>query len=260
MRLNEDKSGGQRHTVAMTVLRLLMVDDHLMLTEALSAHLATCPDLRVVGRCGTSDPGVTEVVERLRPDVITLEVQPAGSGTGELLGRLATAWPGAHVVVLTGEHDEGRAVEAARAGAVAWVPKERGADELATVLRGAVRGHSWFPPELLGAVLRELRGDVRRARDRKGPLDVLSERERDVLLGMVEGKGGPEIADELLISTDTVRTHARSILSKLRVHSRLEAVRVARAAGLRASDQPDDQARDRVLLPFDRHYRDRELP
>jgi two-component system, NarL family, response regulator LiaR len=94
------------------------------------------------------------------------------------------------------------------------------------------RGHAWFPPEMLGAILSELRDDVRRAREEGDPLAVLSPRERDVLAGMAEGKRGRQIAEELMISTETVRTHTRSIFSKLDVHSRLEAVRVARAAGL----------------------------
>jgi two-component system, NarL family, response regulator LiaR len=105
------------------------------------------------------------------------------------------------------------------------------------VLRGVCQGHSWFPPEMLGEILRELRDDVRRAREDNDPLDVLSPRERDVLASMAEGKRGRQIAEELLISTDTVRTHTRSIFSKLDVHSRLEAVRVARAAGLRPPER-----------------------
>jgi two-component system nitrate/nitrite response regulator NarL len=90
---------------------------------------------------------------------------------------------------------------------------------------------------MLGEILRELRDDVRRAREDSDPLDVLSPRERDVLASMAEGKRGRQIAEELLISTDTVRTHTRSIFSKLDVHSRLEAVRVARAAGLRLPER-----------------------
>jgi len=95
------------------------------------------------------------------------------------LQRLRAAWPAAHVVVVSGDHDVAHAVDAARAGA------------------------------------------------------VLSPRERDVLASMAEGKRGRQIAEELLISADTVRTHTRTIFSKLDVHSRLEAVRIARAAGLR---------------------------
>jgi DNA-binding NarL/FixJ family response regulator len=113
------------------------------------------------------------------------------------------------------------------------VPKDSSADELVAVLRGVCAGDAWYPPDLLGPVLRALRSDVRQAADRTGPLDVLSRRERDVLTAMLAGAPAKQIADDLAISVDTVRTHTKSILAKLGVHSRLEAVRVARTAGLR---------------------------
>lgn len=231
------------------MVRVLLVDDHLMLTEALSARFSTADDLWVVGQCSTTDPGLPELAARLRPDVVTIDLAPAGSAAGPLLRRLREHQPAAGVVVLAGVPDEQLAVEAARGGAAAWVPKESGVDELAAVLRGVARGGSWFPPELLGPVLRELREDARRGGERSGPLDVLSDRERDVLLGMVAGKRGGQIAEELLISTETVRTHVRSILAKLRVHSQLEAVSVACAAGMRVPDGGGDPGASLVPSP-----------
>jgi DNA-binding NarL/FixJ family response regulator len=213
-----------------------------MVTEALASRLSTAPDLWVAGCCSTDDPQLPEVVRWLRPDVILIEVEPLGFAVGEVLTRLKAAWPAAHVVVVSGDHDVAHAVDAARAGAAAWVSKEQGADDLETVLRGVCQGHSWFPPEMLGEILRELRDDVRRAREDSDPLDVLSPRERDVLASMAEGKRGRQIAEELLISTDTVRTHTRSIFNKLDVHSRLEAVRVARAAGLRLPERSPERS------------------
>jgi len=126
----------------------------------------------------------------------------------------------------------GQAVEAARAGADAWVATDQGANELENVIRGVCEGRPWFPPDMFGAILRALRDDVTRAREHGDPLDMLSPREREVMASMAEGKRGRQIAEELLISTDTVRTHIRSILSKLDVHSSLEAITIARSAGL----------------------------
>ncbi|GAA3358352.1 response regulator transcription factor [Saccharopolyspora gregorii] len=237
--VDEDFRAAARDREVVNVLRLLMVDDHLMLTEALSARLSEVADVWVVGRCATDDPQLPALVDRLRPDVVTVDVDPVRS-TGDLVESVRTHRPAVHVVVLTGGLDPQRAVDAARAGAAGWVPKECGVDELTTVLRGVCRGHAWYPPELLGEVLRGLRADVVRAARRDGPLDVLSDRELDVLRGMVEGKRGSRIAAELRISAETVRTHTRSILAKLRVHSQLEAVSVAAAAGLRAPGQPGD--------------------
>jgi two-component system, NarL family, response regulator LiaR len=203
-----------------------------MVTEALATRLSAVPDLWVAGCYRADDPQLPEIVGCLRPDVILADVTPLRGAVGEAVLRLLAAWPPARVVVMSADQDVQHAVDAARAGAVAWVYKDQGAAELETVLRGVCQGHAWFPPELLGEILRELRDDVRRAREEGDPLDILSPRERDVLASMAEGRRGRQIAQDLMISTDTVRTHTRSIFSKLDVHSRLEAVRVARAAGL----------------------------
>ena len=241
MRSHEEQRPVDRHsyamaapiiTLPMTPRRVVLVDDHQMLTEALAARLADIDDLCVAGRCATDDPQLYELIRQLRPDVVTIEVAAMGDDIEDVLRDVTKSWPTARVVVLSAERDPERALRAARSGVVAWVPKEAGAAQLIAVLRGVCLGHSWFPPELLGPVLRGLRTDIRQATDRTGPLDMLSPRELDVLGSMVDGRHGPQIAEHLSISVDTVRTHTRSILAKLGVHSRLEAVRVAREARL----------------------------
>ena len=218
-------------------LRLLLVDDHLMVTEALASRLSAAPDMWVAGRCSTTDPSLLDIVGGLRPDLITIEVEPLGPAAGEVLRKLISARPQARIVVLSADQDVSHAVDAAQAGVAAWVDKKQGAAELETVLRGVCRGESWFPPGMLGEILRALRSDVARAKEDGEGLDMLSPRERDVLCSMMEGKCGGQIAQELMISTDTVRTHTRNIFAKLDVHSRLEAVRVARAAGLHPQER-----------------------
>jgi two-component system, NarL family, response regulator LiaR len=221
----------------MDPVRLLLVDDHLMVTEALASRFCAASDIWVAGRCATADPSLLDTVRRVRPDVITIEVEPLGPAMGEVLRRLVAARPEAHVVVLSSDHIAAHALEAVRAGVSAWVAKEQGAGELETVVRGVVEGKSWFPPEMLGEVLRGLRDDIQRAREHENLLSLLSQRERDVLLRMMEGRRSREIGQDLMISGDTVRTHIRNIFTKLDVHSRLEAVRVARAAGLGRPEQ-----------------------
>lgn len=233
MHLNEDKLCLIRQSQLMDPIRLLLVDDHLMVTEALASRLSSTMDLWVAGRCTTSDPNLLDIVRGVRPDVITIEVASLGPSLGDVLAGVIAARPDARVVVLSSDHDPRHAVEAARAGAAAWVAKEQGAAELETVIRGVIEGKSWFPPQMLGAILRELRADISLAQERSTSLDTLSPRERDVLAGMVAGKRGRQIAQDLSVSGDTVRTHIRNIFAKLDVHSRLEAVRVAREAGLR---------------------------
>jgi two-component system, NarL family, response regulator LiaR len=209
-----------------------------MLTDALNVRLSSAEDLWVVGSVSPDDPRLIDIVRTQRPNVITTEVGSAAVATGGLLRKLHTAWPPAQLVVLTASHDSAHAVAAARAGAAAWVSKECSLEQLLEVLRGVPLGYAFYPPRQLGAVLRELRDDVQRARDCSARLDVLSHREREVLLRMVDGKPVSQIAVESVVSTSTVRTHVRSILTKLGVRSRLEAVSVARAAGLRPVIDP----------------------
>ena len=141
------------HSELMDPVRILLVDDHLMVTEALASRLSAAMDLWVAGRCTTADPNLLEIVRGLRPDVITIEVEPLGAAVGEVLSGLVAARPEARVVVLSADHDIAHGVEAARAGVSAWVAKEQGAAELETVIRGVCQGYSWFPPDMLGAIL-----------------------------------------------------------------------------------------------------------
>ncbi|MGE5289604.1 MAG: LuxR C-terminal-related transcriptional regulator [Micromonosporaceae bacterium] len=250
MQMDEDKPRSPGHSDGVDMLRVLLVDDHLVVSEGLAARLSAAPDLWVARRCATGHPDLADIVRSLRPDVIAIEVEPLGDAIGEVLERVTEAWPGVRIVVVSADHDVAHAVDAARAGADAWVSKEVGADELEEMLRAVCLGHSWYPPEMLGEVLRELRADVGRARDHIDSLDVLSPRERDVLMSMVEGKRGRQIAEDLMISTDTVRTHTRSIFTKLDVHSRLEAVSVARAAGLRPSVNTEAKGHTPAAIPL----------
>jgi two-component system nitrate/nitrite response regulator NarL len=210
-------------------VRVLLVDDQQLLIEALATKLSTEPDIVVVGHCTMRHPDPGGLAARLRPDVITIEVAQARDAAA-LLAMFRTAWAAARFVVLTASRDPDQAVQAARAGADGWVSKESSIDVLTRALRCASQGHACFPPEHLGHVLAELRADVGRAQRRDGPLEVLTPRERDVLMCLAQGHGPAEVADELGVSAHTVRTHTNKIFAKLGVHSRLEAVAVARDA------------------------------
>jgi two-component system, NarL family, response regulator LiaR len=213
----------------MTIRRVVVVDDHRMLGELLAESLAAEPDLRVVGYVPSADADVEGLVARSRPDVVTVEIGDSGDG-GELLDRIAGLRPRPRIVVLTASVDLARMVAAARAGADAWLSKSAGSAELAATVRAVCEGHTVYPSAQLGAVLRALAGGATGADD---PLTELTRQERRVLQGMVDGARGPDLAAALHVSTGTVRSHTRRLFLKLGVHSRLEAVRVARAAGIR---------------------------
>ena len=116
MYLGEDGPVAAVHSQLMDPVRILLVDDHLMVTEALASRLSAAMDLWVAGRCTTADPNLLDIVRGLRPDVITIEVEPLGPAVGEVLQGLVAARPEARVVVLSADHDIGHGVEAARAG------------------------------------------------------------------------------------------------------------------------------------------------
>ena len=224
----------------MEIVRLLIVEEYSMVTEALTARLASVADFWVAGSCAAGDPRLPQLVRRLRPDVVLIDTEPLGFAAPEVLAGIKRERPDAAIVVVTADTDAARAIAAVRAGADAWVSKRQRMDDLEIVIRGVRIGESWFPPAMLGAILRSLRDDEHRTRGHgDDPLDVLSPRERDVLACMAEGRHGRQIAEELRISIDTVRTHTRSIFSKLDVHSRLEALSVARKAGLTAPARQD---------------------
>jgi NarL family two-component system response regulator LiaR len=230
--MHEDKKPHRMQSTPVDIRRLVIVQGSQMVSEALAYRLGTAPDLCVVGCCSGDDPGLAETVRSLQPEVIMIEAGPLGLAVGAVVRELIAAWPSAQVVVLGSGPSAAEVVEAARAGAHAWIATDQRADQLEDVIRGVCEGRSWFPPELFGAILHALRQDISQAREQGDPLDVLSPREREVMAGMAEGKRGRQIAEELMISTDTVRTHIRSILSKLDAHSSLEAVSIARSAGL----------------------------
>ncbi|MET7997689.1 response regulator transcription factor [Amycolatopsis sp. NPDC005232] len=216
----------------MDITRLFLIEDHRMVADVLTSSLATVPWIRVVGTRATSDPTLRSALIAQQPDVVTVELE----SLTDVRDRIRTwrdAAPTARFVALTASRDRDLAVCAAHAGIDTWIPKESSLEDLLDRVRGARAGHAWYPPELLAALFDRLRRDgATRHRPSSSPLDVLSEREREVLVAMVDGDRSDQIAARLQLSRNTVRTHTRNLFRKLKVHSGLEVVKIARAAGI----------------------------
>ncbi|UJW28377.1 response regulator transcription factor [Saccharothrix sp. AJ9571] len=224
-------------------MRVFLIDRQGMLAEALAARLAAARPLALVGCAPPTAPELFATVDAARPEVIVVDLVPVASTTPAFLTRLAAAAPDARVVVLTDDQDPARIAVAARWGVAAWVAKQDcSADHLITVVCGVRDGMAYFRPEQIGFVLEALRTEIDRAGVTSTPLDVLSEREHDVLRGIVDGKPAGQIADELFLSVNTVRTHTHNLFGKLKVHSRIEAAAVARAAGMAPRVAPAERA------------------
>ena len=216
----------------MTV-RVLVVHHQIVFAEALAGRLAREPDVDVVGAVARPARALA-LVPSARVDVVLLDWALADGGSRSLVATLAALEPRPALVVLGDDPRPVALVDALRAGVRAWVSQDSSVELLLDALRSAATGRAWLPPALLGPVLDHLL--ERAATARPDALAVLTRRERDVLTCMMAGMDQTAIGERLFLSPNTVRTHRRRVLAKLRVHSSLEAVSVARRAGLAPAD------------------------
>jgi DNA-binding NarL/FixJ family response regulator len=228
------------------------VSDDQMLADALSSRLVQeADDLLIKHSAGEVSPALA--ITRAHGTAVL--VIDAGSVTGHwsaIADAVTSAHPDIRVVVLAEGLDAEDAVLAALRGVPAWLPPELTLEGLIEVLRGVGVGYAYYPPTVLGDVLRRLAGEPGHRRAGSGPLAALTERERDVLACLVAGRHGQEIAEHLDIAANTVRSHTNRILHKLGVHSRLEAVRVAREYGFEpSSTSPGTRTPGRAIPQVD---------
>jgi DNA-binding NarL/FixJ family response regulator len=202
--------------------RILIVDDHPLTRDALSALLAQ-QGFEVVGDAASGDEAIVEA-ESLQPDLVLLDLTMPGTDGLTALPRIREEAPACEVVVLTASDAEENLLAAIRAGASGYLLKTEPPEQIAAFLRGVARGDA----ALSGGVARRLLDRVREG-GRFGGIPeaiarVLSAREVEVLLLLDEHLGTDEIAQRLFISEHTVRSHVKSLLKKLGVSSRREAL------------------------------------
>lgn len=216
------------------VITVLLVDDHALVRRGVRAFLETQADLVVVGEAGTGQRAVSLAAE-CRPDVALVDLRMPGMDGVEVIRRLVAESPGTRVVVLTSYEADHDVLPALHAGALSYLLKDAGPDELADAIRSAARGVAVLHPRVATRVVRALHGP---RGERPDAFRELTVRELDVLRLVAEGLGNTEIAARLGIGHKTVKTHVSAILSKLALADRTQAAVFAWRHGVvrRATD------------------------
>ena len=209
------------------LIRVLVADDHAIVRKGIRALLATEADIEVVGEAADGKEAV-EKAERLRPDVVLMDlVMPEMDGI-EATRRITTRQPETRILVLTSFAEDEKVFPALKAGALGYLLKDAGPEELVRAIRQVYCGESSLHPAIARKVLQELS----RPPERPPTPEPLTERELEVLRLIARGKSNREIAAELVISEATVRTHVSNILGKLQLTSRTQAALYALREGI----------------------------
>ena len=203
----------------MSQIRLLIVDDHEVVRLGLRTLLESEPDLKVVAEAGTAEEALVQV-ENHRPDVVILDIQLPGRSGLDACRDIRQKYPQVQVVMLTSSVNENFAVDALRAGAVGYVLKQVGGDELVRAVRAAQRGEMALDPKTATRVIARL-NDLQKKTEADAFRD-LSPREMDVLALVARGLSNKEIGQALNLSEITARNYVTTILEKLHLRNRVE--------------------------------------
>ena len=205
-------------------VRVLIVEDHRVVAEGLAALINSQSDMKVVGNVGTVAECLDAATE-LDPDVVLLDFRlPDGTGP-DAANAIRAVRPASKMIFLTREDTDAARFAAVQSGASAFLHKSRAAAEVVSAIRDVARGKMLITPRTIATLLAKRRSI-------EAQLDRLTPREKEVLRLMAEGLPSRQIAADMGISYTTVRTHIRSLGSKLAVHSKLEAIVKARELGL----------------------------
>ncbi len=228
-----EPAGGQQRTDegAPGAIRIVLVEDDRMLREALASLLRLDPELDLIGTAANGRQGVELAVSRA-PDVVLMDIEMPEMDGIEATRRIRQSLPDAEVLILTKFGDDERVFEAIRAGALGYMLKDAGVEEIGRVVRSIHRGEGYISPSLVPRVMREFQRVTRIGEETRELFAELSKREVEVLDLLGAGMRNRQIADKLFISEKTVKNHISNILAKLQVNDRTAAALLAREYGL----------------------------
>ncbi len=212
------------------VTRIVILEDHAIVREGLVLLLEEEPDLQVVGQAGSGREALA-LIDDLTPDIALLDISMPGMDGLEVARLAAANHPEVRVLFLTMHDEEAFFFEALRVGAVGYVLKGSGSEELLTAIHAALRGSVHLPARLTAALVKDALASEHK--DASGP--ALTPREREVAQLIAKGYTNSQIAERLTLSLNTVKTHRLHIYQKLELHDRAGLVRYALRHGLLSS-------------------------
>lgn len=207
-------------------IKVFLADDHPVVRQGLRTFLESRPGIEVVGEAGDGETAVTEV-ERLRPDVVLMDLVMPGGGGLSAIRRMREQAPDTRVVVLTSFASDDQVIPAVQAGAAGYLLKDVEPSGLEAAIRLVHDGEALLDPQVAGQVMEQVAHPAP-----GGDLASLTPREREVLELLGRGMSNRELADTLVVSEKTVKTHVSNILMKLGVHDRTQAALLAVREGL----------------------------
>jgi two-component system, NarL family, response regulator LiaR len=201
----------------MTPISILIVDDHEVVRNGIRAYLETLPKFTVVGEAASGEEAI-KMAGELIPDVVLMDLVMPGMDGIETTREVKKISPRTQIVVLTSYHEDEQIFPALKAGAISYVLKDMKMDKLAETIQSAVHGEVTLHPLVAARVLRNLRGEAQG----ESLYAELTERELEVLKYIANGLSNNQIADQLIISSNTVKGHVSNILSKLHLADRTQ--------------------------------------
>jgi NarL family two-component system response regulator LiaR len=218
-------------------IRVFVADDHTIVRKGICALLSTKPEFELVGEAENGRDAVREV-ERLHPDVILMDlVMPEMDGIAAIQA-IKERQPDARILVLTSFAADDKVVPAIKAGALGYLLKDSGPQELVEAIHQVYRGEPSLHPTIARKLLREIREPANEA---PSSVDPLTAREVEVLQCVARGLNNAEIARDLVISEATVRNHVSNILGKLHLASRIQAALYALRTGMASLEDDSDE-------------------
>lgn len=221
------------------VIRVVVVDDHLIVREGLRMMLELAGEGFALVGAAADGATALRMVEELQPDVVLMDLRMPGMDGLETIAHLRRTWPQIAVVILTTYNEDDLMVRGLRSGACGYLLKDTNRETLFHAIRAAARGEMLLQPEMLARVLALTSSQAKDATPAFITIEgmELTEREREILQGVARGERSKEIAARLGISIRTVGAHLSSIYTKLGVDSRASAVAIAIERGLLNHDR-----------------------